>query len=299
MRQRLEVAAPSRWACDPGIPRRGTMETRGIGIAACVLICWFAGVAAVDASASPPPTREWEVEIAPYVWLVMAHAQVDTPRGTQEFTLSAGEVLKHLRLGAMGSVKARWRRFVFLTDVAWAKLSDDNGLGDTRVRYDVTPKLGWFEALAGYRVYERPGGLFGTPSPVERRTFGVDLLGGLTYSWIDVRLKLSREPFLGFVPPEQRTLRPSTNWVAPYVAVRLLNDFTPRLRLETLLGLGAFGVGDAPNLGWQVTSQLQYALSEHWFLTAGGRALGIRDNNLDVTFYGPMLGGGFRFGGGR
>lgn len=266
---------------------------------ALALACWVACAAALDASASPPPAPEWDVEIAPYGWLALAHGRVDTPRGTQEFTVDAHDLLKEFDLAAMGSVKGRWRRFVFLTDVAWAKLSSDHDVGDTQVRFDVREKLGWFEALAGYRVYERPGGLFGTPSPTERRTFGVDLLGGLSYSWIDIRLKVSREPFFGFLPPEQRTLRPTTDWVAPYVAVRLLNDFTPRLRLETLLGLGAFGVGDAPNLGWQVTSWLSYALSEHWFLSAGGRALGFRDDHLNLTFYGPMLGGGFRFGGGR
>jgi hypothetical protein len=257
-----------------------------------------ASAAALDASAAPPPAKEWEVEIAPYGWLALSHGQVDTPRGTEEFTIDAHEVLKAFDLGAFGSVKARWRRFVFLTDVAWAKLSVDDEVGDSQVSFDLTQKLGWFEALGGYRVYERPGGLFGAPSPTEQRIFGVDLLAGLTYSWIDVRLKLSRDPGL-IIPAAQRTIRPTDDWVAPYLAARLLNDFTPRLRLETLLGLGAFGVGDAANLAWQVTSQLSYALSEHWFLSAGGRALGFRDDDLDMTFYGPMLGGGFRFGGGR
>ena len=265
---------------------------------AALAAAWgVACAAAFDASAAPPPPKEWEVEIAPYGWLALTHGQVDTPRGSEEFTIDAHELLKAFDLAASGAVKARWRRFVFLTDVFWAKLSVDDELGDTRARFDLTQKLGWFEALGGYRVYERPGGLFGTPSPTEQRIFGVDLLAGLTYSWIDVKLKVSRDPFLE-VPPQQRTLRPADDWVAPYLAARLLNDFTPRLRHETLLGLGAFGVGDAVNLSWQVTSTFSYAISEHWFLTAGYRALGFRDDDLDMTFHGPILGGGFRFGGG-
>jgi len=266
---------------------------------AALAVAWGAACAAApDASASPPPAKEWEVEIAPYGWLALTHGQVDTPLGREEFTIDAHEVLKAFDLAAAGAVKARWRRFVFLTDVFWAKLSVDDEVGDSRVSFDLTQKLGWFEALGGYRVYERPGGLFGTPSATEQRIFGVDLLAGLTYSWIDVRLKVSRDP--GFViPAQQRTLRPADDWVAPYLAARLLNDFTPRLRHETLLGLGAFGAGDAPNLAWQVKSLFSYAISEHWFLTAGYRALGFRDDDLDMTFHGPMLGGGFRFGGGR
>jgi hypothetical protein len=196
-------------------------------------------------------------------------------------------------------VKARWRRFVFLTDFAWAKLSDDGGVGDTQVRFDLTQKIGWYEALGGYRVYERPGGLFGTPSPTEEKTFALDLLAGLTYTWIEVDLDLSREPFLGFLPPQEREIREELDWVAPYLAARVLNDFTPRLRHETLLGLGSFGVGDeAPNLSWQVTSLFSYAITEHWHLTAGYHALGARDEDLHLTSHGPILGGAFRFAGG-
>lgn len=182
-----------------------------IRISALAMACGLICTGAYEGAAAPPPPQEWEVEVAPYAWLAMATGRVDTRRGSQRFTIDAHEVLSSFDLGVFGSVKGRWRRFVFLTDVAWAKLSDDAGLGDTEVRFDVTQKLGWFEALGGYRVYERPGGLFGTPSPTEGQIFSVDLLAGLTYSWIDLRLKVSREPFLGFLPPEQRTFEPTRN----------------------------------------------------------------------------------------
>ena len=50
-------------------------------VTAALVLAW--GVAAAgppDASASPPPAKEWEVEIAPYGWLAMAHGRADTPR---------------------------------------------------------------------------------------------------------------------------------------------------------------------------------------------------------------------------
>lgn len=275
------------------------VSIRGLRRAALAVAWGVSFAAALDAVAAPPPPTEWEVEIAPYGWLALAHGQVDTPRGDQEFTIDAHDVLKAFDLGAMGSVKARWRRFVFLTDVAWAKLSADDALGDTRVDYDAKLKLGWFEALGGYRVYERPGGLFGTPSPTEDKVFAIDLLTGITYSWTKLELDLSREPIFGFVPPQERELRPTENWVAPYLAARFQNDFTPRLRHETLLGLGGFSAGDAPDLSWQVTSLFSYAITEHWLVTLGYRALGFRDQNVDTTFHGPILGAGFRFGGRR
>jgi hypothetical protein len=111
-----------------------------------------------------------------------------------------------------------------------------------------------------------------------------------------VKLDLSLDPFLE-VPPQPRTLRVESDWVAPYLAARLQNDVTERLRHETILGLGSFGVGDAPDLSWQVTSLFSYAIAEHFLLTAGSRAQGSRDADLDLTFHGPILGFGLRFGG--
>jgi hypothetical protein len=262
---------------------------------ACLAVAYGLGLApSPDAAAEPPPAKDWELEIAPYGWLALLHGQVDTPRGKREFTIDAHEVLESLDLGAMGSVKFRWRRWVALVDVAWAKLSDDGGLGDSRVRYDVKQKLGWFEALGGYRVYEKPGGLFGAPTAVEKRTFGVDALGGLSYSWSDLRLKLSRDPLLE-VPQQNRKLEPESSWVAPYLGFRFHNDFTERLRLQTLLGVGAFGVGDAPHVSWQVTSEFSYAITERFLINAGYKALGFRDSDLKLTFHGPLVGVGFRF----
>jgi hypothetical protein len=262
---------------------------------AVVACCAAIGIAAGEASAAAPPEKDWEVEIAPYGWLALAHGRIETARfGDEEFTIDADEVIESLDLGAMGAVKARWRRFVFVGDVAWAKLSDDGGLGDTLVRYDVTQKLGWFEALAGYRVYERAGGLLGTPSPGDTRRFGLDLLGGLVYSWLKVELDLSRDP-LAQIPPQERSIDRDADWVAPYLALRFHDDFTARLRHETLLGIGGFGVGDAPHVAWQATSLLSYAITEHWLLTGGYRALGGRYPDLHTTFHGPIVGLGFRF----
>ena len=267
---------------------------------ACLVVAWtlcLAPMSAPDAAAEPPPQPDWEVEIAPYGWLALAQGQVQTPLGKQRFSIDAHEVIDGLDLGAMGAVKLRWKRWVTHFDVAWAKLSADDEIRQSLVSFDLTQELGWFEALAGYRVYEKPGGLFGTPTATDRRIFAFDAMGGLTYSWADVRLKLSRDPGM-IIPAASRTVKSDEDWVAPYLGFRFTNDFTDHLRHETLLGVGAFGVGDAPHVSWQVTSQLAYAVSEHVALTAGYRALGFRNPNVKSTFHGPMIGVSFRVAGG-
>ena len=272
--------------------RRARQRLLGGLLAACAAAL---AVVASDGRAAPPPEKDWELELSPYGWLSLTHGVVDTKRfGSEAFTIDAPDILSSLDLAVFGSVKGRWQRFVFLTDFAWAKLSTDNGVGDSRVRYDVTQKLGWFEALAGYRVYRKPGGLFGAPAQGETRSFDVDLMGGLVYGWLKAELDLSRDP-LHAVPPQERSLDTKHDAVAPYLAARFRNDFTPRFAHEMLLGFGGFGVGDAPHASWQVTSLFSYALSEHWRLTGGYRALGQRYPNIHTTFHGPIMGVALHF----
>lgn len=276
----------SRRRAGPGPHRR-----RPLGLA---LACGLALAAAPHAGATPPP-KDWEVELAPYGWLALAHGGIDTTRfGHEHFTIDAHEVLSSFDLGAMGAIKGRYGRWVALVDVAWAKLSDDAGVGDTLVRYDVTQKLGWLEALGGYRVYEHPGGLFGGPSASDRQTFGIDLMAGITYSWTNLELDLDRNPILP-IPAQERHIQASDHFVAPYLATRFVNDFSERVRHETLLGLGGFGAGEAPSLTWQATSLLSYRFTDRWLISAGYRALGLRDGDFHITFHGPILGLGFRF----
>jgi len=253
-----------------------------------------------DARAEPPPAPDWELEIAPYGWLALTQGQVETPLGKQDFTIDAHEVIKSIDLGAMGFVSVRWKRWVALFDVAWANLSAKNDIQprNTQVSFDLREKRGWFEALGGYRVYEKPGGLFGTSAAVDRRIFAFDAMVGLTYTWSGSRLKVSRDPG-AIIPAQSRTFKSDESWVAPYLGFRFRNDFTEDFRFETLLGIGGFGIGDAPRVSWQVSPLLSYAVSEHVALTAGYRALGFRNPDVRATFHGPIVGVAFRFSGGR
>jgi hypothetical protein len=255
----------------------------------------LASAAAAETSgAQPAPAKDWELELDPYGWVALARGNVDTDRfGNESFSIQLDELLEQLDLAAMGVARLRWRRFVGLVDFAWAKLEDDGGIGD-RVRFDVSPRLGWLEVLGGYRVYQRPGNLFGDTRPQDERVFAIDALAGLTYAWTRIELDLSRDPLLE-VPPQERHFDDETDFVAPYLALGLQNDFSERVRWETLLGLGAFGVGDAPHISWQITSKLDFFLTDRFFLTAGFRALNSYDTDLDISYYGPLAGGGVRF----
>ena len=262
----------------------------------CCLLVHGLAASADPASAPAEPQKDWELELSPYAWTALPRGRIDTNTdllGTQTFSMRLNDLLEQLDLAAMFLAKARWQRVVGIVDFAWAKLEDSNGIGQ-RIRYDLTPRIGWLNVLGGYRVYERPGNLFGIAEPDDRRKFSVDLLAGVSYSWMRVELDLSRDPLLE-VPPQQRHLDRDTDWVGPVIATDLQNDFTDRLRWSNRLAVGGFGAGNAPNLSWQVTSTLDYRVWGPVLLKAGFRAMGSHDPNLDLIFYGPLMGVGVRF----
>lgn len=255
------------------------------------------GTSPLESRAEPPPAKDWEVEILPYAWLPAVDGSVETPRGgTEHFGIGAMDVLSDLQLAAMGRVNARYRRWLLLVDGLWTKLEQDDGVQRNRIRLDaeIELQMALAQALAGYRVYARPGGLLGKATAGDERLFGVDLLAGANYTWLSTDVEIERSA-IGQIPERERDFGDSRSWFAPAVGLRLHNDFTPRIRLETLGVVGGFGVGDAPDLSWQLTTLLSYRFTDHWLASIGHRLIAADDNDYDLRMHGAMLGVGYRF----
>lgn len=254
---------------------------RGLALAvALVAVSLAPGLAA---RGEPPPPKDWEIEILPYVWGAITEGSVELPqRGTEHFHVGLADLLGDLDLGAMGRLNARYERWVLVLDGVWAKLNDDSGSAEFE------EQLGLAQAFAGYRLFRREGGLFGTPRPADERVFGFDLLGGASYAYFSSSIDID-------APIADTHVGASKDFVAPFVGVRLQNDFTPRLRLETLAGAGSFGVGNAPDFSWQVTTLLSYRFTDHLLVSLGHRAVVANDDDVDISVHGPLLGLGVRF----
>lgn len=254
-------------------------------------------VAAAEQAPAPTPAaaQDWEFEVGPYLWLSMIDGSVDTTRfGKRHFKADLPDVMKAFDAGFMGNASVRWNRFLFLTDLTWSRLSDRDDVGNSQVRYELDQKIGWLEALAGYRIYQKGGGLFGSSAVSEARTFDVDAFAGLTYTWIDNKLDLRRDPG-DVVPAVERTIRQRDDWTAPYLAMRVRNDFTDRVESELFVGVGGFGAGNAPEAVWQAYGLLAYAVTDHLRLTAGYRGQGLEKRDLKLNLHGPVLGASLRF----
>lgn len=247
--------------------------------------------------AEPPPVKDWEVEILPYGWLPSLDGSVETPRGgTEHFSVGVSDVLEKLDLAALGRLNVRWRRWLLVVDGLWIKLGQDESVlrRGIQIDTDLDLQMALAQVLGGYRAFERPGGLFGKASAGDERTFGLDLLAGANYTWLDVDLEIERSRILP-LPDRERELGGSQDWFAPAVGLRVHNDFTPRIRLETLGVVGGFGVGNAPDLSWQLTTLLSYRFTDHWLVSVGHRLIAADDDDYDLRMHGAMIGIGYRF----
>jgi len=246
--------------------------------------------------AEPPPPKDWEVEITPYGWVPDLDASVETRNGTEHFHVGMDDVLENLDVAAMGRVSVRWHRWVGVVDGVWAVLEADDAFqrGPLQVDADVRQTMVLAQALGGYRVFARPGGLFGQATAGDERVFGFDVLAGVNYTYVSASLELERDP-VGPLGGNDRHFGNSDDWFAPAVGLRVQNDFTPRLRLETLASVGGFGVGDAPDYSWLITSLLSYRFTDHWVASLGHRAITTNGDEGDLRMHGPMIGIGYRF----
>ncbi len=253
---------------------------------------------APGARAEPPPPKDWEVEVLPYVWGPSIDGSIETPGGgTEHFSVSLSDILEDLDLGAMGRVNARWKRWLLVVDGLWTKLEQNQSVQRQRVRIDadLEVQMALAQALAGARIFARPGGLLGTAEPGDERVFGIDVLAGVNYVYLSAEVELDVDPTGPILAGRERDFDTSESWFAPAVGLRIHNDFTERVRLETLASVGGFGVGSAPDLSWQLTTLLSYRFTDHWLVSVGHRLFAADDDEYDVRMHGGMLGIGYRF----
>lgn len=254
--------------------------------------------AAAGARAEPAPPKDWEVEVLPYLWGPSIDGSIETPDGrTEHFDVSLSDILENLDLGAMARVNARWKRWLLVVDGLWTKLEQDVDVQRQRVRVEaeLEAQMVLAQALVGARLFARPGGLLGTAAPGDERVFGIDVLAGANYVYLSTEVELDVDPTGPILPGRERDFETSESWFAPVVGVRIHNDFTERIRLETLASVGGFGVGSAPDLSWQLTTLLSYRFTDHWLVSLGHRLFAADDDEYDVRMHGGMLGVGYRF----
>jgi hypothetical protein len=256
------------------------MRSLGKAAFAALLLHSVAASAAdlAQPQAEPPApiayVNDWKFQLTLYGWATGLDGDVGV-RGlpTVEVDESFTDIFDQLDGALMGSLFASNGQFVFLSDLVWAKLSDDVNVGPFggSVKYD--QRLLIAQAAAGYTL------------PLGIQNLQLSATAGLRYN----RLKAE----LGIDPallPIGISREGTKNWIDPTVGLFMHYDINERWFINALADIGGFGVGS------KITSQGFASLGYMWTKSIS-TAVGYRvlytdyDKNgfvYDTTMHGPF-----------
>jgi hypothetical protein len=237
---------------------------------------WAVLAVVLAASASPAHAQtasdEWQVLVAPYL-MGAAMSGETTVRGLPvDVDVSASDIFSNLQFGAMGLAVARKGDWGVGTDLIWM------ALGTTVRNTNVDFNQGAF-AFYGLR------GL----GPNADLTLGarINTLQGT----------------LGFKGPDLEVSQDKT-WVDPIAGLTLRTAADRPVQLRVYSEIGGFGVGSDltwqvfPTVGIRLTRRASIELGYRWLDLDYADGEGAREFRYDVLTQGPVVGFGFRFGGG-
>ena len=229
----------------------------------------------------------WEFEIAPYGWFAQVDGDMEVAGRTVGIDVEFKDLLEVLDFGGMVYAEARHGPWTLFVDAAYLKASDDvrlRGPGPIGLQFglDAEVEMAIVQFGAAYRVFERGLDVGGA----DRRVFA-DVLGGGRYWYF----KTTIDPLN--LPDFDKTV----DWVEPNVGARAGIDLTDTLTLSAHGDIGAFGIGEAPELTWLLQGLLSYRLNDTWSLHGGYRVLDVDvdDSRTDIQMRGPIVGVSFRF----
>ena len=80
------------------------------------------------AVAEPPPQKDWEIRITPYVELTNIVGSVTAENFEIDIDAGFGDIFRRLNLALFGEAGVRWRRLVASVDVIYPNLGDKASL---------------------------------------------------------------------------------------------------------------------------------------------------------------------------
>jgi len=251
--------------------------------------------ATANAAATPSGEKTWRVQIVPYVWLPAMTGDV-TVRGLNDSVdtsisdlFTETDAILSLAAEVEAWYRAKWGVAV---NGQWSILEqNDDRLGQTQLRFDLTNNIGLFEFLGLYDAGTRRLG-----RDPDGPTWTLQPLVGVRVSVMKAKLDFQGGP----------SFDDKVTWADPIVGSRSIFRFGPEHRWNwTLRGdFGGFGAGS--DFTWNVAGMLGYdfkLLGVDSTVLLGARALsqdystgaGSTKFAWDVTQYGPLLALALRF----
>jgi hypothetical protein len=234
---------------------------------------------------------EWEISLAPYLWLAGLEARLAAGGVETKVDASFSDILDNLDVGLMAAGEARRDRWTVVGNFLWLRVSAKSKFAAGPVlpvgtrKVDAESTSIFVEGLVGYEV---------ASLPVAGRKLDIDLRMGLRY-WnldnrVDVRVDLSP------LPEFSRRFSAESDWADFLLGWRTKLGLTDKLALTAAGDFGGFGFGSSSShFTWSVLVRLDYSLSERWTLAAGWRGLDVDRDKFDARMQGPLLAASYHF----
>ena len=226
-----------------------------------------------------PIEHTWKFQLTVYGWATAFNGDVgirDIP--PVDVNITFAELLKKLDGAFMGSFYATDGEWMVLTDLIWAKVSDQvTGPAGGTVKYEQTQAI--VSGIVGYAL------------PLGIPDLQLSATAGVRYNHLKAKLDLDPADFPGI------SREGSKDWVDPTIGLSAHYDVNERWFVNALADVGGFGVGS------DITAQGFLAVGYNWnekFSTALGYRVLYTDYDkggfvYNITQHGPYAGLGFHF----
>jgi hypothetical protein len=209
---------------------------RSIGVACLMVLAtlWQPSTATAADLAQPPPepqapayVNDWKFQLTLYGWATALDGDVGI-RGLPpvDVDVSFADILDNLDGAIMGSFYASNGKWMVLTDLIWAKLSDSVDVGPFGGSVDFEQRQLIASAIVGYAL------------PLGVPNLQLSATAGVRYNRL--RAELDIDPAL---LPISISRKGTKNWIDPTVGLFLHYDINDRWFVNALGDVGGFGVG--------------------------------------------------------
>jgi len=235
-------------------------------------------------AASPAFAQDagWDYRTTVYLWLPGISSTVETPKGTAEADVSAGDALSALDMGFMGSVAAQNGPWVLWGDLVYTDLSATNPTPHGLAFSEVTTKSR-MTAVTLYALYDV------NPAPEVQLAFGAGVRA------FDMSLETTLSGGVGGAGGNF-TQSGSDSWLVPVLAAQAFAPINDRWYVT---GVADWGKTGNDNETWQVYAGVGYRINENWSTQLGYRYMDlskdIDNSKVELGMGGVLLGMTYEF----
>lgn len=248
-----------------------------------VFIILATGLVCSSAYGVESGSDEWQLSVAPYFWFAGIDGDMTVNGNSTEVDVGFSDIWDALDFAGSVHIEAQKGKWGILLDTLYMDLSMEKDMvipptAEVDIEMWVV-EVGGFYQVGQWSLGDNTG-----------RSTRIQVIGGGRYWDLDQDVDLG---------PVSRGK--SSDWIDPFIGLRLFVDIKDWLILRVRGDIGGFAVSsDAAEFTWNLFAGPVFKVSEKLYVVGGYRWLDLEledgsTSEINVTFEGPMVGANIRF----